>query len=296
MRVALCTLCLNEMEWLPKLYQQHKDWPGLTHWVFVEGADAAYAQANPDMVSPSGNSVDGTSEFLRQLRDSDPRVSFLQLGFFGMDGDPAQGKVRARQAYLDQVRFSSREQSPDYFMVLDADEFYSRWSQKELNRLVELNRQATGFIIKRHDIWRPPSIVNRPLFESQVVGGFWDILSCHCWRWVSGIRYGGNHNTPEANGLPAEGRNIHVPLNAAMMRLDRLPLPVVECCHMGFASSLRVRQAKHAYYRERGEGRTDRRGWYVESRRAWESWKPGDHLPRGARVVSFQGEVPECFR
>src|SRR4051794_7463634 len=38
MSVLLATLCINEMEWLPRLYEQHKDWPGMAGWVFVEAA------------------------------------------------------------------------------------------------------------------------------------------------------------------------------------------------------------------------------------------------------------------
>ena len=67
MSIVLSTLCLNEMEWLDKLYAQHKDWVGLEKWIFVESADRVYAETNPDMVSSSGLSVDGTTEFLREL-------------------------------------------------------------------------------------------------------------------------------------------------------------------------------------------------------------------------------------
>ena len=52
MRIVLATLLLNEMEWLPKLYEQHKDWPGLCGWVFVEAADRVYANVNPEVDHP----------------------------------------------------------------------------------------------------------------------------------------------------------------------------------------------------------------------------------------------------
>ena len=35
MRIMLATMCLNEMQWLPFLFKQHKDWPGLVSWTFV---------------------------------------------------------------------------------------------------------------------------------------------------------------------------------------------------------------------------------------------------------------------
>ena len=72
--VALCTLCLNEMEWLARLYEQHRNWPGLLKWVFVEAADVVYAKTNPDMVTSFGLSVDGTSDYLRNLSREDSRI------------------------------------------------------------------------------------------------------------------------------------------------------------------------------------------------------------------------------
>ena len=39
--IALATLALNEMEWLPLLWEQHRAWPGMVRWVFVEAADRA---------------------------------------------------------------------------------------------------------------------------------------------------------------------------------------------------------------------------------------------------------------
>ncbi len=67
MKIALVTLALNEMEWIPRLWQQHKDWPELAAWVFVEAADREYARANPGMTTPEGFSIDGTMSFLGRL-------------------------------------------------------------------------------------------------------------------------------------------------------------------------------------------------------------------------------------
>ncbi len=61
MKVCLCTLILNEMEWLPRFWVQHQRWPGLVRHIFVEAADAVYATANPDMVSADGLSIDAAA-------------------------------------------------------------------------------------------------------------------------------------------------------------------------------------------------------------------------------------------
>ena len=95
-RIVLGSLVLNEMEWLPRLYQQHKDGRGadLVRWVFVEAADRVYADTTPEAVTHSGLSVDGTTEFLEQLVRKDPRIIHVKHGFCDHD-DPSMGKIVA---------------------------------------------------------------------------------------------------------------------------------------------------------------------------------------------------------
>lgn len=281
MRVVLTTICLNEMEWLPALYEQHRGWPGLERWVFVEAADAVYAQTNPGMVSPLGLSVDGTSDFLSDLRRKDDRVVYLPHGLLPLGADPAQGKCAAKNHAL----LEANKVCPSLFVTLDADEMYTREDQARIPSWLRDGHQSVS--LKFRHPWRPPSLVHEPLFRWEVRGGFWEMVHCHIWRWQRGLRYSSNHNTPET----ARG----VLLNRSMFRGDRVG-GSPQCVHLAFSSSLTSRRAKHAYYQARGEGRTDKRGWYVASRAAWEEWKPGHQLPRGAEVVPYFGPVPEVFR
>lgn len=99
MRVMLATLCLNELQWLPYLYEQHKEWPDLVNWTFVESADVSYAKVNPSRVSKDGLSVDGTSEYLHSLAKLDKRVTYIPHGFCSSP-DKAQAKCQARNRYL----------------------------------------------------------------------------------------------------------------------------------------------------------------------------------------------------
>lgn len=283
----LATLCLNEMEWLPRLYEQHKDWPDLVGWVFVEAADPIYAAANPDRVSPDGLSVDGTTDYLRFL-ETDPRVTVVRHGWT-RHRKINQNKCQARQQYLtesDRIR-------PEFIMVLDADEFYSRDSQCQINdRFQSLLPKAKhrGFRFRQRHIWRPPSVADQPLFQSEVVGAYWDIPHTRGWRWQSGLRYDQNHNWPNDR----HGNNLG---ERSYVYCDDLINPNgINCTHLGFASSLQSRVAKHQYYIDRGEGRSDRRQMYVDCRRAFELWQPNQPLPHGAKVVPYAGEIPEVFQ
>lgn len=281
MSVTLCTLVLNEMQWLPKLYEQHKDWPGLVQWVFVESADLIYARTNPNLVSYKGLSTDGTTEFLEMLAKADDRVVHIKHGYSNAE-DPAQGKCASRTRYLE----IADQAKPTYLVILDADEFYMRDFQSQMIEYMDLYRGSTAFVFKHREIWHPESVKDEPLFSFEVKGGFWDIPYCRCWRWHEGLCYRSNHNTPET----PDGHLLDV----RMKRLDLRPRHPF-FIHMGFAAEQRYRVAKNNYYIARGEGRTDRRGWYTESRAAWEMWLPGDALPRGAKVVPYDGPIPECF-
>ena len=280
MSIVIGTLCLNEMEWLPKLYEQHKDWPGLIKWVFVEAADAMYAQANPEMVSPQGLSVDGTTEYLEELEAVDSRVIHVKYGITSHP-NPAQGKCAARQAYLD----VANSLGPELVLTLDADEFYCQDTQRDLMSTI-LPAVKDGFTIRYRNIWHPPVLVNDPLFSYEAVGKFWGVLVCKLWKWSPGMSYRGNHNSPTVRSRT---------LNRNLKRLDATD-PHLQFIHMGFASSMATRTAKNRYYVERGEGRTDHRGSYVKSRAAFEHWSPGMPLPNGDKIVDYTGPIPECFR
>lgn len=283
MKVALATLCLNEMEWLEKLYEQHKNWPGLERWVFVESADRVYAETNPDMVFAGGLSVDGTSKFLRDLAERDSRVIYIPYGLSRHD-DSAQGKCAARNQYLEVLEGVK----PDFFVALDADEFYTHDDQHRVNRIVKQSPVSHGgFAFKWSCVWRPPSIANEPLFALEAVGGVWSVPACRTWRWSPGMTYRNNHNTPcDTRGNPLD-RNL--------LRRDKTSASPC-CVHMGYCSSLKTRKAKHAYYVARGEGVKDGRQKYVTCRAAFETWKPGYPLPHGSKVVPYEGPIPEVFQ
>lgn len=275
---VLGTLCLNEMEWLSYLYKQHKDWPGLVKWVFVEAADLLYARANPDMVTRDGLSVDGTTEFLEELTRGDPRLIHVKHGLSAHQ-DPRQGKCSARQRYMD----VANSVGPDFVMILDADEFYTREDQQ---RIAELRgRVRVGAVLKQRHLWKPPFYQSVPgviLFNEEVGGGYWDVPHTRLWKWRQGMRYSDDHNTPDG----------------CKTRLERFDLVVgsPQCCHMGFAACGNMRRAKHLYYRARGEDKSRHHRMYVDCREAWEQWQPGDELPHKARVVQYRGPVPECFK
>lgn len=287
MRVALCTLVLNEMEWLPRLYEQHRGWPGLVRWVFVEAADREFARVNPGLVTEGGLSTDGTTGYLKSL-SHDPLVTVCHHGWTGRaDGkDPSQGKCEARSTGLRLLE--GLPDDPDLLVVLDADEFWPYASQERLAPYVRgLSAAYTGFAFRHREVWRPPLYRGDPLFSREVRGGFWAIPYCRVWRWELGLRYAKTHNTPQTAAGALLDRSLY--------RGEGDP-KAPEYVHLGFAADPRRRVAKHRYYEGRGEAKDKHREWYCRSRGAWETWTEGDRLPRGAEVVPYAGPVPECFR
>lgn len=301
MRVALGTLCLNEMEWLPLLYEQHKDWPGLVRWVFVESADETYAQTNPDRVSKFGLSVDGTTEYLQELSKRDTRIVHVKHGFCRGPVERGyrnieQAKCEARQRYLDAIEYLSP--SVEYLVVLDADEFYCRSHQHSIGEVLTAAPNARTYLFPQRHLWLPPSVRGEPI-TSEAVGGYWSVPHYRVWRWRRGLRYRGNHNWVEDSTgryLTRKAFRAEQPLGVTAQRLAAGGIDLPYCIHMGFASSLVSRAAKHRYYVARGEGVSDRRQMYVDCRTAYENWSPTrPELPHGAVVIPYRGPVPEVL-
>lgn len=288
-KVVLCTIALNEMQWLYELYEQHKHWPDMVKWVFVEGTDTEYAKANPGLVTSDGLSVDGTTEFLTKLAKEDKNIVHIKHGWSD-SRNPALNKCILRQRYLTYCE----EIQPSFLVILDADEFWTYTNQEKLNSIVSTQLpNHKGFIFDRIDLWYPPSVESQsvlsPLnayFNRYVTGGFWDIKSARVWRWEPNMKYISNHNSPEVAGKGLLSRKMyHIKDNGS---------PIF--CHMGFCAYPLVRAAKNRYYEQRGEGRNDHRASYVMARKSWETWEEGDVLPDGAYLKKFDFEVPECFR
>ena len=285
MRICLCTLILNEFQWLPKLYEQHKNWKGLVKWIFVESADKVYAQTNPQMVNKNGLSVDSTTQYLEDLAAIDDRIVHIKYGFCSSE-DKAQGKCEARTQYLKEME----SVEPTYFIVVDADEFYPHEMQTRINAILEKpgRDRMWGACFKHREIWYPPILQSPnpyPRFSYEVVGGFWSIPYCRVWKWFPGLKYT-NHNTPS---LCADA-----PLDRYLKRFDG-DADAPYFVHMGFASKLETRAAKNRYYEERGEKVDRKRSWYCDSRKAFETWTPEVVLPKGAKVIPYNGIIPECF-
>ncbi len=290
MKILLATLCLNEMEWLPALYRQHRSWPGMVGWAFVEAADVEYARTNPGRVR-GGLSADNTTEFLTELHRDDRRIQYIPHGLTSHPTDPAQGKSQARNRYLalaDSLR-------PDWVVVLDADEFYPVDAQHALTDLLLRTEHRLSVRVRQRHVWKPP-FYNWPAdpFSQEVVGGYWDVPHTRIWRYVPGMRYVVNHNWP-SDGTGRMDRNV--------LKTDKISglMNHIQCVHTGYAGTGEGRTAKHRYYVARGEGneagRMGRlRRMYVDCRRAWEEWTPGTELPHGARVIPYTGPIPEAFK
>ncbi len=283
MKTLLATLCLNEMEWLPRLYEQHKDWPNMVQWVFVEAADRVYAECSPNRVTSKGLSVDGTTEFLTDLAEKDSRVVHIPHGFTGHK-EPDQGKCAARQRYLD----VAEEVKPDFVFVVDADEFYTFDDQRRIQIIMENDTKHSSFCFPHTHPWRPPSIAHRPLFYYGIKGGLWRIGFVRGWRWAPGVCYRANHNHVESsNGVSL----------CKTMADFRESITSPHCVHMGFTAPLKDRIPKHKYYEARGEGQGDGRDFHVKNRAEFETWQEGQLvLTKRAKIRKYVGPVPECFQ
>lgn len=280
MRVALCSLVLNEQEFLLWNYAQHRHWPGLVSWVFIEAADKLYAAANPGRVTSEGLSTDETRAMLEGLKQTDNRINYECWGWMARK-EKALAKTVGRNRYLAWME----DIQPDIFIVVDADEFYTEEDQRRIIQIVEDHPEFLSFLFPQRHIWYPPSLTSSDTFQYEVVGGYWTVPHVRVFRWQTGIRYLRNHNWPEARDY----NPTRYMYKGGLLQEDP------QCIHLGFARRGEERQATNRYYEQRGEGRQDGRQMYVDCRAAWENWQPGGKLPHGARVISYTGPVPEVY-
>lgn len=279
MKLALCTICLNEAEFLEANYRQHKDWPGLVAWYFIHGSCKQYADANPHMVSIDGLSVDDTAAVLRELSEADERIHWANVPGPVSHADPAMEKSVLRNAYLS-LMCSDTAPPVDWFAIIDADEFYAHEHQRRLSELMAKAPPAFESIrTTYHDLWRPPSIAHLPRWVYEVSGGYWSVPHTKFFRWNPAIVHGDNHQIPSVSrfGNTQWGGE---------QTCCKLPYDDATRIHLGFARNAATREATNRFYVKRGEGPQDGRQWYVDCRSAWETWKPGDVLPHGAAVTA----------
>lgn len=279
MKVALATLCLNEEEFLSANWYQHRNWPGLVSWVFVEGADRKYAEASPELVTPEGLSTDKTSLLLESLSKIDSRVNYIPYGWM-IDANEAQAKTKGRDRYLAVFE----EVKPDIFVVIDGDEFYTREDQERINWIASRDSEHLSWRFTQRHLWKPPALPGDNRFRYEVIGGYWAVPHVRVFRWVPELRYAVNHNWPQTEGYD--------PIRRLYNGIAGDP----QCVHLGFTKEGHARIATHRYYEARGEGRTDHRSRYVTCRRAWETWQPGESLPDGAKIIPYTGPKPEAYQ
>lgn len=279
MKLALCTICLNEDEFLEANYRQHHEWPGMVAWYFVHGACRQYADANPAMVDGNGLSVDRTRSILQSIGESDSRVRWMDVTPPATHTNPAMEKATLRNWYLNAIRRWTPE--IDWFVVLDADEFYAKTHQAMLASLMATLEGRRSHLtandyhaIQTHrcELWRPPSIADQPRAELEVRGGYWAVPHTRFFRWGPSLLYDLNHNVPNVTGMLPWNRNF-------------VWNSEVQVVHLGFTRASATREATNRFYVHRGEGARDGRQWYVDCRSAWETWQPGDVLPHGAYVL-----------
>lgn len=275
-KVSVCAIALNEEEYIEYALK------GIYSWcheiIIIEGAVELYPR---DRVTKNGSSTDKTIEIINNFPDSQNKIIFVQNNGFWKD------KMHQRSEYLKRV-------TGTHVLVLDVDEFYTLNDLDYLLYEMESNPHIQLFEFQRARKYNPDErgIIHFWYgFDKHVIGGYWDVPHNRIYKMISGMKYIDNHNHPTyPNG----------------MRTDRLAknlrmTTAVRCYHTGFTKKLENIVDKNQFYVNRGEGKEEElkirkmRQMYVDCRKAWESWSPGDILPHGATIHTYLDEVPKIL-
>lgn len=273
-KFSVCLIALNEAEYIEYNLKQIYDWDCCHEIIIVEGSVALYPKEN---LSPDGLSGDGTTKLLKDFPDPQNKIKYVSGTF--------KDKIEQRNEYAKRV-------TGTHVLVLDADEFYTTESLELLKQDVMQHPNAELFAFdfsqnmsKRtyFHLWYS--------FKQHAVGGYWDVPHNRIYKWTPGTTYTGNdHNHPtKPDGKKMIAYNVKTVETRA------------KCVHTGFAKSVKNQKDKNAFYVNRGEGKEKdpkvraRRQMYVDCRRAYEKWKPGQKLPHGAKVLAFDEVLPESL-
>jgi len=269
-------IALNEAEYIRNSIRQVYDWENCHEIIVVEGSVSLYPKNG---LATDGLSGDGTTELIKSIPDPQNKIRYVS-GVF-------KDKIEQRNEYAKRI-------TGTHALVLDADEFYTLDDLRKLKEDVTINPDIDVFRFNfSQDMNQRTYFHLWYNFHQHVVGGYWDIPHNRIYKWVPGTLYQGeDHNhpvRPDGSKLLASTPGVKVAFTRA------------KCVHTGFAKLVQNQKDKNQYYLNRGEGREEdpilrtRRQMYIDCRIAYETWKPGDVLPHGAKLTPFLHALPESL-
>ncbi|HIJ88372.1 MAG TPA: glycosyltransferase family 4 protein [Desulfuromonadales bacterium] len=198
--VHFFTIVLNGMPFMPHHIEAFRHLPFRWHWHIVEGAaelvaDTAWSRPNggyvPDSFNRDGLSIDGTGEYIDQLKRLFPdNVTVYRKPA----GQLWQGKLTMVNAPLDSI------QEECLLWEIDADECWSHVQLCAGWRLFNDEPERTAAFYWCHFFVGPHLVVNSRNCYSQVAGHEW----LRTWRYRPGYRWVA-HEPPRLMCLGPDG-------------------------------------------------------------------------------------------
>ena len=273
-KFSVCMIVLNEAEYLEANLTQIYGWEACHEVIIVEGAVALYPELSLGRGRLSG---DGTTEIIKNFPDPLGKIKYISGHF--------SNKVAQRNEYAKRV-------TGTHALVLDADEFYCMKDLDCIARDARDHPECERFTFDfSQDLNRRNYFHLWFSFTEHVVGGYWNVPHNRIYKWTPGTRYlGSDHNHP----VKPDGRRLtqgSVPSRRSS----------ASCVHVGFVKSRKNQKEKNDFYVNRGEGRERepklraRRQMYIDCRRAYETWVPGETLPHNAQILPFSNQLPESL-
>lgn len=272
-KFSICTIALNEEEYIENVLRNFYDWECCHQIIIVEGAVKLYPKDNVK----KGHSTDRTIEIIKNFPDPQNKIVLVQGEW--------KNKMEQRSQYAKRI-------TGDYMFVVDADECYIK---------ADLDILKNEVLSKPNvELWRfnqDPNPSRRGIIhfwhgiDKHVIGGYWNVPHNRIYKFSKGLRYTTNHNHPaKKNGKAVVKDNV------------KTETTKIKCYHLGFSKCKQNMADKIQFYKNRGEGKEKnpqlrkRRQMYVDCRDAWFNWKPGNKLPHGAKVLPYNGPLPEVLQ
>lgn len=187
--LVLFTLLKDYQLWLSELLEQHRDFPNVIRWVFVE------------RVPEEGRFSISQKLIREELRRLDSRVSYLQSLDDPYD-EPKEQIRKAKNLALDEVELTAMTHHVKYIYQLNPDEFLTRYDQ--MGVVDALRRACAKYLcclFRHRHIYRPNAWCEQGIFKKEIGGRpSGSLLQLRAFKYVKGMRYTTSHFWPSTPG------------------------------------------------------------------------------------------------
>lgn len=257
--ISVCTICLNESEYIEYALHNPIRCSAVSEIIIVEGA----VKNASHMANAGGHSIDNTVSIIKKLEKKHEKVKVF------MKDSLWNSKIEMRNKCIDLM-------TGEILFFIDADEIYHLEDLYKLSEIADNEPEIILFLIKHLHFWKN--------FRQITVGSMWDSFLFRCCRIDKSLGF--RHRHHHATLMDKNKRKVWV--LDPFYKTHTIDTKI-NCYHFGPVKKPSNVLGKLEYYRRRGQKVKD----------TYSNWKPGQETQwtnSGGTVKPFKGRLPEIMK